>query len=55
MNLELAKFLYRHFENMFSRDWEDLPEYIREHWLQVARELEPELRKILQIGSSVKP
>ena len=41
----LAKFLYKNFEMAFIREWDDLPEYIKEYWLGVAKELDPEFKK----------
>ena len=40
----LANALYEMFELRFSRDWDDLPEEVRAHWLDCALELEHALR-----------
>lgn len=45
---KLAVFFYQHFDPSFSRSWDDLPDHVREHWLQVARELAPELHQLMK-------
>jgi hypothetical protein len=41
---KLAKLLYENFDLAFSRDWADLPQYVRDHWLEVAEEFDRKLR-----------
>lgn len=44
--LALAKLLYKNFDMAFSREWDDLPEHSRKHWLETAQELDEAFAKL---------
>jgi hypothetical protein len=35
-NAKLARYLQREFDFAFNREWDDLPDDVREHWTTVA-------------------
>jgi hypothetical protein len=42
-NAKLARYLQREFDFAFNREWDDLPDNVREHWTMVADEVALEL------------
>jgi hypothetical protein len=40
---KLKVLLYKEFDMSFSRSWDDLPEYVQEHWTKVANDVAQDL------------